>query len=232
MSQRLLVIVMSIGMVATVGLSAVVSSIVATSVAESNAIAGPAGADGADGADGEKGEKGDTGETGATGATGATGPAGTGPRGAGGVQGATGAAGPVGPVGAPGADAALPVSYSASTGPLAMSIAWPAQAQLSGATLHLPAGVYAVTTTYTDALGIITQPGYSSTIECSYTIDGVYSTLAAPSFQADGITRDLIVSDIRAFAADSTIQLQCSGIVIGAADASWSDITVEADRLD
>lgn len=236
MSQRLLIILLSIALVASVGVSTAINSALTAQLVANATIAGPAGpagADGVDGSDGRDGVDGAVGATGATGPAGPTGPSGSAVRGAAGAAGPSGSPGLPGPQGTPGLDAPPVVTYSTSTGSSTGTLfTWGVWTPVPDSSLIVPTGVYALTTEYTDALSVLTGFGYSTTVECRFFKDGVISSLGQQFIESDGLSRAYVSSDVMTLSVDTTIDLRCVGPVITSATFSWTDIGIEAVRLD
>jgi len=168
MSQRLLITIFSIGLVAAIGISSLISSSITSSMIASTAIAGPAGADGADGADGAKGEPGADGAPGGAGATGATGSGAPGAQGAVGPTGPDGLTGPPGVPGIPGASepVAEPVVLTLSYG----AELFPNNHSYTFTSIALDPGVYALDFTLGHAFLAFGPETYTEYVQCTFVV--------------------------------------------------------------
>ena len=224
MSQRVLITIFSLGLVAAIGLSSLISSSITSSMIASAQLTGPAGADGADGADGETGARGEQGLPGVDGA-----PGGSGATGATG-SGSTGAQGPAGPPGAPGADAAPPVPVVSSFG--AGSATFTPYAAVGLASLPLPAGSYSLTFLLTAATAVdVAAVGYGD-ITCSF-IAGPGSPQVSISTSSG--TADRALSHVVALATPTSVSVSCIGYFMDSGtiqELSWSGGNLTAVKLD
>ncbi len=227
MSQRVLITIFSIGLVAAIGVSSLISSSITSSMIAAAQLTGPAGADGADGADGATGPQGEQGAPGKDGAPGGSGAAGaTGATG----SGTPGAQGPAGPPGAPGADAIPPVPVVSSFG--AGSATFTPYAAVGLASLPLPAGTYSLTFALTAAtavdLGVV---GYSN-ITCEF-IAGPGSPQLIISTGSG--TADRALSHVVAVATPTSVSVSCIGYFMDSGtvqELSWSGGNFTAVKLD
>jgi len=238
MSQRLLVIIFSVGLVAAVGVSSIISSSITSSMIASATLTGPAGADGADGrdgADGATGPQGIPGVDGQDGAPGATGSGKPGANGANGANGAQGAPGIPGVPGAPGQDAVTTPPVTTSTGATAAApLTWTDSTTYASVTA--PAGTYAVSYTFTGASAVVISGGgpSNSYVYCNLR-DNASFTLST-NFVADGAPHDVANSGVVSITAPTTFTVSCyisygmGGYPVDAL-ASWADLTITATPL-
>lgn len=236
MSQRVLIIILSVALVASVGLSTAINSALTAQLVASATIAGPAGADGADGSDGEDGTDGVDGVDGAVGATGPMGPAGPAGPAVRGAAGASGAPGAPGPAGAPGADAVSTEPLVYSTGGAVVSIGWTDYQAVTGPGLTVPAGTYSLTYLMSDVSAVVTADGGGFTrVACLLYIDN-WQADGLNMFYADQPATDMTYSTVKSFTADTPVELRCRSIYgMGSAvttEVTWSDISITAIRLD
>lgn len=234
MSQRLLVIIFSVGLVAAVGVSSIISSSITSSMIASATLTGPAGADGTDGADGADGATGPQGVPGVDGQDGAPGATGSGKPGANGANGAQGAPGIPGVPGAPGQDAVTASPVTTSTGPTGAALTWNDSTVV--ASLTAPAGTYAVSYTFTDASAAVTSGGGPSNSSVNCTLSNNASFSLYTSFVADGAPYDVANSGVVSITAPTTFTVFCNvsygmgGYPVDAL-ASWADLTITATPL-
>lgn len=242
MSQRVLVIIFSIGLVAAVAVSSLVSSAITSSMIASATLTGPAGADGADGKDGADGATGPQGipgvdgQDGAPGATGSGTPGKPGANGAPGVNGAPGANGAQGAPGAPGQDAPTTPPITTSTGAGGHGLLW--TSDVTVATLVVPAGTYAMSYALPDATAVVMFDygfGGAANVRCTLA-DGSAFALST-TFAADGAPHDVASSGVVSVTDETTFVLSCTAYHDGLAgtlyvEATWSDITITATKLD
>ena len=216
MSQRLLLTIVSIGVVIAVALSALVSWGVTSSMIASATIAGPAGADGRDGAPGPRGLRGEDGKDGIDGATSA------------GTPGKSGPAGAPGASGADGQDATTAPPITVSAGPGSTSLFYGPSSPL--ATLTVPAGTYALTISLTDFTGTMDY-GPIEDVDCSgRTPSG--TIVQSATFRADGTTRNIAGSGVASFTAATDVTLHCAAYsFFGTLVATWADATITATSL-
>ena len=240
MSQRLLIILFSIGLVAAVGVSSIISSSITSSMIASATLTGPAGADGADGKDGADGATGPQGlpgvdgKDGAPGAPGASTPGKPGVNGANGAQGAPGVPGAPGAPGAPGQDAVTAPPVTTSTGASGAALTWNDSASVASVTA--PAGTYAVSYAFTDASAVITAGGGPSNSYVNCTLSDNASFSLYTSFVADGAPHDVANSGVVSITAPTTFTVFCNvsygmgGYPVDAL-ASWADLKITATLL-
>ena len=225
MSQRLLIIIFSIGLVAVLGIATLVNWGITTSIVAAAAVTGPAGADGANGKDGVDGAQGLPGVDGKDGTPGATG------------SGTRGAVGPVGAPGADGQDAGAVPPLALHTGALTTALDNTGPTTVTGAGLVVPTGTYSVTISLTTATALVTSSGfyYVPYVNCSL----VGPTGAPPSFSYDAGAAgvDRAASSVFSFTGAVTLTVVCSatdfvylpGLTM---NADWADLTILAVRLD
>jgi len=238
MSQRLLIFIFSIGLVAAVGVSALVSSGITSAMIASATLTGPAGADGADGkdgADGATGPQGIPGVNGQDGAPGATGSGKPGANGSNGANGAQGVPGIPGVPGAPGQDAVTVPPVTTSTGATnAAPLTWTVATAFASVTA--PAGTYAVSYTFTDASAVVIAGGGPSNSYVNCDLRDNASFALYTNFVADGAPHDIASSGVVSITAPTTFTVSCyisygmGGYPVEAL-ASWADLTITATLL-
>ena len=224
MSQRVLITIFAIGLVAAIGLSSLISSTITSAMIASAQLTGPTGADGTDGKDGVDGATGAQGLPGADGHDGVPGP------GAKGNQGAPGAPGAPGTPGADGTDAAAPVPVVATFA--AGSQALTPDAAFGLAQMPLAAGSYSLTFVLTAAASVAISGTSSEVITCEFFVAGstVQTTIREGSAPADKAMGDVI-----ALAVPTSVSVGCTGYFTDpdtVQELSWSGGSLTATRLD
>ena len=222
MSQRLLVTIFTIALVASIGISAAISSGITSAMIANTAVAGPSGPAGADGRDGAVGPQGVPGADGQDGAAGTNG------------TGTTGKTGATGATGAPGLDATATPPITFRTGAYSATASSGTTLDTTGSGLDLPSGSYAVSIVITGALSSLTSDGthFDSAI-CYMSLGGTYTEIAlsAPAWPAD-ITGSALVS----LPGTQTAALKCFIGYVGGTSVdvvlAWDDLTIQAVRLD
>lgn len=223
MSQRMMMTIFSIGLVAVLGVATLINYGITTSIVAAAQLTGPAGPAGADGTDGAPGPQGPQGIPGVDGKDGAPG------TGAQGRQGPVGAAGPAGAPGADGADAASTPPIVHTTGPSGVSLDWSSGTAVTS--VIVPAGTYAVSLSITAGVGVQTSGGGPGAMVGCY----LDPSFVGFSNVADGSAHDGLGSGVISLGTSTTLTVYCwtnYDVFAVTTDLSWSEMTVSATRLD